>query len=122
MYGVCVFDDPNDRVLKEYFFTSSELTIEMCIGVCRDKGFRYSGLQRENECYCGNEPLHGFQWAWFGECNEKCAGNSNQVCGGSQTMSVYTTRGDHKAHSGIQNHSRPELLFSALRFIVIRMN
>jgi len=92
LYGVCVFDDPNDRVLKEHFFTSPELTIEMCLGVCRDKGFRYSGLQWQIECHCGNEPAQGFQWAWFGKCNDKCAGNSNQVCGGSQAMSVYTTR------------------------------
>ena len=108
MYGACVFDDPNDRVLKGHFFTSQELTIEMCLGVCRDKGFRYSGLQREIECHCGNEPFHRFQWASFGECNNKCAGNVNQVCGGSHAMSVYTTRGDHEVNSNIFNVSGPE--------------
>ena len=101
MYGVCVFDDPNNRVLKVHFFASPEMTIEMCIAVCRDKGLRYSGLQWQIECHCGNEPAQGFQWAWFGKCNDKCAGNSNQVCGGSQAMSVYTTRGDHEAKSDI---------------------
>ena len=102
MYGVCVFDDPNNRVLKDHFFTSPEMTIEMCLAVCRDKGLRYSGLQWQIECHCGNEPAQGFQWAWFDKCNNKCAGNSNQVCGGSHAMSVYTTRGDHDNDIGIK--------------------
>ena len=77
------------------------MTIELCLSTCREKGYDYSGLQWQIECHCGNEPTSAFQWAWFGKCNDKCAGNSNQVCGGSHAMSVYTTRGDHKANSNI---------------------
>ena len=90
MYGVCVFDDPNDRVLKDHFFTSPELTIEMCLAVCRAKGFRYSGLQWQIECHCGNEAEKGFEWAWPSKCNEKCIGDSRQICGGFGAASVWT--------------------------------
>ena len=81
------------------------MTIEMCLAVCREKGLRYSGLQWQIECHCGNGPTQGFQWAWFDKCNNKCAGNSNQVCGGSQAMSVYTTRGDHDIDNGIKKEN-----------------
>ena len=67
------------------------MTVEMCLSTCRDKGFRYSGIQWQIECYCGNEPINGFNWAWFDKCNDRCAGNTNQKCGGSNAMSLYTT-------------------------------
>ena len=67
------------------------MTVEMCLSTCGDKGFPYSGLQWQIECYCGNEPVDGFQWAWYARCHDRCAGNSNQICGGSNTMSVYST-------------------------------
>ena len=67
------------------------MTVEMCLATCGGKGFDYSGLQWQIECYCGNEPVNGFQWAWFDKCHDRCAGNSNQICGGSNAMSVYST-------------------------------
>ena len=89
---MCVFDDANERVLKDHYFSSHKMTVEMCLTTCRDKGFRFSGLEWQIECYCGNEPVQGFEWTWLNKCNERCAGNSNQICGGSHAMSVYTRR------------------------------
>ena len=87
---MCVFDDANDRVLKGHYFSRLDMTIEMCLTTCREKGFRYSGLEWQIECYCGDEPVQGFKWTWLNKCNERCPGNSNQICGGSNVMSVYT--------------------------------
>ena len=50
-------------------------------------------MQWQIECHCENEPVNGFEWAWFGKCNDRCAGNSNQICGGSNAMSLHTTPG-----------------------------
>ena len=91
LYGKCAFDDASDRVLQGHYFSSETMTVEMCLSICRDKGFHYSGLQWQIECYCGNEPVNGFQWAWTDKCHDRCAGNSNQFCGGSYAMSVYST-------------------------------
>ena len=66
------------------------MTVEMCFSTCRSKGFAYSGLQWQIECYCGNEPKKAFEWAWPDKCSQKCAGNSNQVCGGSTAISIYS--------------------------------
>ena len=46
------------------------------------------------KCYCGNEPETGFEWAWPDKCNEKCGGDSDQICGGSMAMSVYSVAKD----------------------------
>ena len=91
MYGICVFDDKNDRILSEYYEESDEMTIEMCLSICRSKGFPYTGLEWQIECHCGHEPVEGFEWAWPGKCDDRCSGNSNQICGGSNAMSVWTT-------------------------------
>ena len=71
------------------------MTVEICIAACRSNGFPYAGLQWQIECYCGDEPLRGFQWAWKDKCYDRCAGNSNQICGGSGAMSLYSTNIRH---------------------------
>ena len=63
----------------------------MCLSVCRKKGFAYAGLQWQIECYCGEEPKSGFEWAWMDKCNNNCAGNSVQICGGLNAISIYST-------------------------------
>ena len=83
------------------------MTIEMCLSVCREKGFRYAGLQWQIECYCGNEPANGFKWSWLSKCDDRCAGNSNQICGGSNAMSVYSTPGIHLNGQCIYDYPSP---------------
>ena len=93
MYGDCVFDDAKNRVLNGYFTYSPEMTVEFCIAVCTEKGYDYAGLEWSIECHCGNEPSKGFDWTWLDKCDENCAGDKKQICGGSDAMSVYSTQG-----------------------------
>ena len=67
------------------------MTIEMCLSTCREKEFPFAGLELRTDCYCGNEPAQGFKWARLDKCDQRCAGNSKQICGGSQAMSLYST-------------------------------
>ena len=55
--------------------------------------YEFSGLQWQIECYCGNVPSTGFEWAWPGKCDDRCAGDSSQRCGGSMAMNLYNTPG-----------------------------
>ena len=73
---------------------SDKMTIEMCIFICRDQQYKYAGLQWQCECHCGNEPENGFQWTWFGKCDDRCAGDSRQICGGPNAMNVWSTHLD----------------------------
>ena len=67
------------------------MTVEMCLDICRKKEFPFSGLEWSCECHCGHEPEGGFEWAWSNKCNDRCAGDSDQVCGGSNALSLWTT-------------------------------
>ena len=69
---------------------SDEMTIEMCLSICREKNYKYAGLQWQCECHCGNEPEIEFEPAWFGKCSDRCAGDSSQICGGSEAMNVWS--------------------------------
>ena len=69
------------------------MTVQMCLSICREKGFRFAGLEWQIECFCGNEPVNGFEWAWMNKCSERCAGNPNQICGGPNALSVHTSWG-----------------------------
>ena len=64
------------------------MTVEMCLTTCRTKGFNHAGLKRKFECYCIKKSENGFNLTWFDKCTEKCGGNSFQICGGSDTMSI----------------------------------
>ena len=105
LYGDCVVDDVKNRVLKGHILSSVEMTVEMCISTCREKGFDYAGLQWSIECYCGNEPDQGFEWAWLDKCDNNCAGDSRQVCGGSSAMSVYSIEGFREMDKSKNDHA-----------------
>ena len=39
LYGVCAFDDPNNRTLTGRYEFNEDMTIEMCLSICRsDQG------------------------------------------------------------------------------------
>ena len=87
-FGTCVFDDKHSRVLKGYVEETDDMTIQKCLSICRSKGFHFAGLEWQIECHCGDEK--GFEWAWPSKCNEKCIGDSRQICGGVGAASVWT--------------------------------
>ena len=80
------------------------MTIEMCLSICRDQNYKYAGLQWQCECHCGNEPTNEFMLTWMGKCNDRCAGDSSQICGGSEAMNVWTT---HLEFEGLCVHDSP---------------
>jgi hypothetical protein len=51
----------------------------------------YAGLEYSSECYCGSALTNGASVAKTGTCDMPCSGNSKQICGGSATLSLYTS-------------------------------
>ena len=74
------------RDINGFTTHSNRLTNELCISMCKEKGFKYAGTQFSTHCFCGN------QYGSYGEannCNMNCSGNIDQICGGSWANSVY---------------------------------
>ncbi|KAK4902978.1 hypothetical protein LTR49_026957 [Elasticomyces elasticus] len=91
-YAGCAADSVAARTLQAASTSSDDMTVETCIKYCKDKGYSLAGLEFANQCYCDNKyngdstgPLANI----LGNCWQPCAGNADQVCGGSGALSVY---------------------------------
>ena len=88
-------DMPTDTKLM-----SREMTIELCVGHCKGKMFRYVALQEGTTCFCGNS--YGSHGESKGGCVKECTGGSTPFgrCGGDFANSVYdTTKVQEEANS-----------------------
>eukprot|EP01060_Flectonema_neradi_P037921 TRINITY_DN7797_c0_g1_i1.p1 TRINITY_DN7797_c0_g1~~TRINITY_DN7797_c0_g1_i1.p1 ORF type:complete len:462 (+),score=67.82 TRINITY_DN7797_c0_g1_i1:92-1477(+) len=70
---------------------SKEMSLELCVGHCKGKGYRYVALQEGSTCYCGNS--YGSHGESRGGCIKECNGGSTPFgrCGGDFANSVYDT-------------------------------
>ena len=65
------------------------MTIQMCLFICRSRNFKFAGLQWQIECYCDNELRSTLKWAWPTKCDDHCGGDFDQICGGSDALSLW---------------------------------
>ncbi|GIZ42477.1 hypothetical protein CKM354_000574700 [Cercospora kikuchii] len=96
-YQGCYLDDPAKRTLK--FFTNTDnddQTIESCTGTCASLGYGWAGVEYGHECYCDKQ-LNSATQAPESDCSMRCAGNSSQICGNGNRLSVYTTGSTYTA-------------------------
>ncbi|KAL5320122.1 hypothetical protein ACEPPN_013184 [Leptodophora sp. 'Broadleaf-Isolate-01'] len=65
----------------------SVMTVEKCQTACYQTGLLIAGLEATSQCWCSsyiaNEATNST------ECNLPCAGNSAQICGGQNRLSLY---------------------------------
>jgi hypothetical protein len=67
------------------------MTNELCQTTCQAAGYTYAGTEYSGECYCANEILNGGGPAPDGDalCNMACYGNSTEICGGQNRLSLF---------------------------------
>jgi WSC domain len=75
------------RDLNGAFNNDARMTTQMCVDQCRAKGYAYAGTQRSTYCFCGNS--YGRSGP-SENCTARCAGRSEEVCGGVWANSVYS--------------------------------
>ena len=87
----CYSDQPYQRTLTTVGNYDGQLTIAKCQASCSALGFAYAGVEYGNECHCGSQFENGGAVASDGSagCSFQCAGDSTEVCGGSQRLSMY---------------------------------
>lgn len=93
--GQC-FSDPGSgkRAFEQgpnYAPSGQRMTIGMCMGICQNAGYRYTGIEFGQECWCGNSFLNGAMPVAAASCSMTCAGDKTQTCGGNLFMNVYQT-------------------------------
>lgn len=75
--------------LNGFLRVSDDMTNTKCQRICKHKGFRYFATQHGNRCYCGD------RFGRYGKsynCNQSCAGDNYEICGGYKASSVYKIR------------------------------
>ena len=64
-----------------------------CHEKCKEDAYTYVGLQRHEECWCGNGPPGDQYKTDEAECSLACSGDSSVMCGGLSRLSIYFTEG-----------------------------
>lgn len=84
----CFQEPPRDqgRALGAKSTSSDTMTIDSCASFC--SGFKYFGTEYGRECWCGNAIAPNSEPA-DGACTMPCAGDSSQVCGAGDHLSIY---------------------------------
>ncbi|KAJ7487936.1 WSC domain-containing protein, partial [Mycena latifolia] len=82
----CQRDSVQGRVLK-HLITLSNATVEACLDACIVDNYALAGLEDGHECFCGNAILYKYPQA--PACTFPCSGNSSELCGGPESLSLY---------------------------------
>jgi hypothetical protein len=79
------------RDLDGAAFKDASMTRDRCLSLCAEQGFRFAGLQDGSWCFCGDS--YGRYGAESESCTTECAGDPDQVCGGSLANSIWELAG-----------------------------
>ncbi|CAM9991574.1 unnamed protein product [Ectocarpus fasciculatus] len=89
-YRGCFADLEHDPIFHQTT-SDSDLTTEHCGLLCRNRGiFSFYGLQDSIECWCGD---HNTEYSanGVGVCDMPCGGDTYDMCGGSNSMDIYSS-------------------------------
>ncbi|TDZ16754.1 WSC domain-containing protein [Colletotrichum orbiculare MAFF 240422] len=84
-YLECGVDVVGSRALGQAVFHDAAMDLELCAQKCED--FAYFGVEFGKECFCGN--TYTGTTAPASDCNKRCVGNDDQLCGAPDRISVY---------------------------------
>ncbi|EAW08575.1 WSC domain protein [Aspergillus clavatus NRRL 1] len=82
----CYSDSTKARTLSTSYNVAGN-TVEKCQAACQAGGYLYAGMEFGSQCFCGNSIDNG--GAPTSGCATPCAGDSSEVCGGSNALSIY---------------------------------
>ena len=83
----CQTEVDGARTLSGNTTTSDDMTNEVCAAFCGS--YEYFGTEYGSQCYCGNTLPAASESVSSSECGMQCSGSALELCGGSDTLSVY---------------------------------
>lgn len=88
----CFQDSFTKRVLQGHLVKMKDTNSpQVCLEVCINTGFSYSGVQYGLECFCGNAQPQASLLLDPGKCDLPCPGGGPATCGGYLTMDITET-------------------------------
>ncbi|KAJ7244340.1 glyoxal oxidase N-terminus-domain-containing protein [Mycena rebaudengoi] len=93
----CYSDNVNGvRSLPVGMPVAGPFSLEGCTAACFAAGYPYSGSEFAAECYCGTAINPGAAPTAKSDCNMLCAGNSLELCGGPNRLTMYNYTGSDR--------------------------
>jgi len=84
--GGCWLEPMSARALGN-LYTDDPMTVEKCLTYAT--GYAFAGIEYGRECWYGYAlDSRALDWS-FGGCTSVCNGDSNEICGGSNLLTLY---------------------------------
>lgn len=92
-YRGCYMDNINGtRSMLVQENDNSTMTIESCIGQCLSLNYTVAGMEYSDQCFCDDYVRNNASLASSdSQCAMTCAGNNDEICGGPDLLSVYSS-------------------------------
>ncbi|KAH8891152.1 glyoxal oxidase like protein [Thozetella sp. PMI_491] len=87
----CWVDSLQSRSLPFQLPDSQNLTNAGCAQACVARGYIISGTEWYSQCFCGNAIYFGNSKTPDSDCNTPCSGNSKDMCGGADRLTIYSS-------------------------------
>jgi hypothetical protein len=84
------WSDQTPRSLTNLTYQDNNNTIELCTQTCAAGNQSIAGLEFGTQCFCGNSLGYLATEVIDSSCGTSCAGNSSEVCGGSNRLSLFS--------------------------------
>ncbi|KIM25969.1 hypothetical protein M408DRAFT_202977 [Serendipita vermifera MAFF 305830] len=91
----CYYDSVASRALPTQI-SIDQVTIEKCTAACFNGGFQYAGVEYGSECFCGDviaTDSGNVGTSAPDGCTMPCAGNTLEICGGSNRLNILSYTG-----------------------------
>jgi len=90
-YQGCYVDGANGRILNHQQADNQELTQQSCVKACASAGYTIAGMEYSVQCFCDNAIYNGGVLAAVqSDCNDPCSGDSSEICGGGNRLTLYS--------------------------------
>ncbi|KEQ91797.1 hypothetical protein AUEXF2481DRAFT_50439, partial [Aureobasidium subglaciale EXF-2481] len=84
------YTDSGPRTLSTMIYDSTSNTIDMCTSACAKAGYNIAGMEYGSQCWCDNTLAPTTQKVLDVGCTLTCPGNSSQICGQANRLSIYS--------------------------------
>ncbi|KAL5118335.1 hypothetical protein ACEQ8H_003684 [Pleosporales sp. CAS-2024a] len=92
-YKGCYVDGPGYRIMNNELPDDSAMTVGSCATKCAAAGYSIAGMEYSTQCFCDDYLRMGASLASSdSECNMACGGDSSQVCGAGNRLSIWSNQ------------------------------